>query len=113
MNNEEITNKLNQIIDKDPKQVMESFFDKYKDSNKTNLAKDIINSFQINDEKIIFKLIDSIKEQIDCNKLIEKIEDDQLCFTKDSSNYIKNKKLLNLFEKNDFNNNKEISINDI
>lgn len=113
LNNEEITNKLNQIIDKDPKQVMESFFDKYKDSNKTNLAKDIINSFQINDEKIIFKLIDSIKEQIDCNKLIEKIEDDQLCFTKDSSNYIKNKKLLNLFEKNDFNNNKEISINDI
>lgn len=107
------TNKLNQIIDKDPKQVMESFFDKYKDANKTSLAKDIISSFQINDEKIIFTLIDSIKEQIDCNKLVEKIEDDQLCFTKDSSNYIKNKKILNLFEQNDFVNNQEISINDI
>ncbi len=113
LNNEEIKNKLNQIIDKEPKQIMELFFDKYKDANKTSLAKDIISSFQINDEKRIFTLIDSIKEQIDCNKLIEKIEDDQLCLTKDSSNYIKNKKLLNLFEQNDFVNNQEISINDI
>lgn len=84
INNQEVKEKLNNIIEKNPKAIMESFFNHYKESNKTNLTFDVMTQFKIDNPKTLYLLVNSIIDEINYSKLV-KIYDDDRFYTNYSS----------------------------
>ncbi len=98
----EIKNIVKNIIIENPKEIMNNYFDektKYV-NQKEDLIIEILYLKGIKDKEVLYALIDSIKEEIDINKVIDYFK----CKNEFPPNYIEIKRVIEMLEANNIEN---------